>query len=90
MKVSDPAELFQAQYAVLFGHLPEDEIGEDEALVFASAGAPTVRTRESLYVLWCGATWRYALEDGRGTFVEFRDRQPRRRVVDPDGDPGLN
>lgn len=88
--MSDPAEELQARYDELFANLPEDEVGDDEPLVFASAGAPTVRTGGAIYVLWGGATWRFQLEDGRGVFTEFRDRRPRRRVVDPAGEPGLN
>lgn len=70
------ADQVQAAAAELFGHLPADELDDDEPLE-VSLDAPgaelALRSRAALYVLRCGVVWRYQVLLEGESVVAFRD-----------------
>ncbi|MFN2489417.1 MAG: hypothetical protein ABR529_06720 [Actinomycetota bacterium] len=94
--MTDIASDIVRQQAELFGHLPGDEIGDDDALEFKTdlLGRLVVRTQDAAYLLHDESVWRYR-DSERGEEVAcYRDGKRVASTIVPSntgrGDPSQN
>jgi hypothetical protein len=79
------AEYVHAQAAELLGHLPEDEIGDDERLAFkfSADGDFLLTTEHAVYRLELGIVWRLRKVPEGEEMSSWKDRRQLRRAIIP-------